>query len=181
MQITLNPDEVRISRISDAKKNDKNPFVDENLLSGKTRKIRKRLADTDLLRGDGTGVINGVAVLHEIKVVDADSFCKIYLGSVSALFDLSRSGIKVLGCVVNRMEPNKSDVYMSIQNIMEACDYSQKNQAYKGLVELVNAKIIAKSNDANVWFVNPSIVFNGDRMILMHEYIQQKENGIASK
>ena len=36
---------------------------------------------------------------------------------------------------------------------------------YRGVNELIKSQILAKSNRVGVYFINPSFVFNGDRLV----------------
>lgn len=45
---------------------------------------------------------------------------------------------------------------------------------YKGLAELVKAEIIARGPADNLWFINPLIVFNGDRVTFAKTYVRKK-------
>ena len=43
-----------------------------------------------------------------------------------------------------------------------------------GLAELVKAEIIARGPADNLWFINPLIVFNGDRVTFAKTYVRKK-------
>ncbi len=53
---------------------------------------------------------------------------------------------------------------------MAYCGYKSKMQCYRGLGELLANKIIAMSDQPNLWFINPKIVFNGDRIAFIKQY-----------
>ena len=46
---------------------------------------------------------------------------------------------------------------------------------YRGIKELIEKRIIAKTNEKNWYFINPAIVFNGDRARFVSEIIKKKE------
>ncbi|UNE80230.1 hypothetical protein IMY97_22775 [Pectobacterium versatile] len=46
---------------------------------------------------------------------------------------------------------------------------------YRGVKELIEKRIIAKTNEKNWYFINPAIVFNGDRARFVSEIIKKKE------
>lgn len=63
---------------------------------------------------------------------------------------------------------------------------------YRGIKELIEKRIIAKTNEKNWYFINPAIVFNGDRARFVSEIIKKKEaieeqpvcivgNGVANR
>ena len=45
---------------------------------------------------------------------------------------------------------------------------------YKELAELVEAEIMALEPADNLWFINPLIVFNGDRVTFAKTYVRKK-------
>lgn len=46
---------------------------------------------------------------------------------------------------------------------------------YRGIKELIEKRIIAKTNEKNWYFINPAIVFKGDRARFVSEIIKKKE------
>ena len=52
--------------------------------------------------------------------------------------------------------------------------YKTDKAVYKGLAELVKAEIIARGPADNLWFINPLIVFNGDRVTFAKTYVRKK-------
>ena len=45
---------------------------------------------------------------------------------------------------------------------------------YKGLEEFVKVEIINREPDDNLWFINPQIVLNGDRVTFAKTYVRKK-------
>jgi hypothetical protein len=169
--MTMEDSMPKLIKIRDAERHKKNPFLSDEVLkldtvkktviAGSTKKI---LVDTD------TGEAEGMTMIHRYKEVDKTQFVKLFIQEVESLFDLSRSGLKVFGFVLQSMRINTDEIYISMPQLMAFCGYKQKNQAYKGLSELMANKIIAMSQNPNLWFVNPNIVFNGDRVAFVKEY-----------
>lgn len=52
---------------------------------------------------------------------------------------------------------------------------------YKGLAELITAEIIARGPNEYVWFINPMIVFNGDRVTFAKTYVKKKTKTIDDR
>lgn len=63
---------------------------------------------------------------------------------------------------------------------MEYTLYKSDKQIYKGLGELVNGEIIARGPNEYVWFVNPMVVFNGDRVSFAKTYVKKKQSSIKT-
>jgi len=174
--------EVKSLKVSTGKKYNHNPFVSggvlkidkgkRQIIAGSTKKV---LVDTD------TGETEGIAMLHKYHEVDKTQFVKLFISEVSALFDLSKSGLKVFGYVLSALRINVDEVYIDIQELKKYCGYKQKNQVYKGLAELMSCKIIAMSNKSSIWYINPNIIFNGDRIVFAKEYRIKKSNEIPTQ
>lgn len=157
--------------VSNATKYTKNPFIDEDrfIMNRGKQQIIAGSANRILVNPD-TGETEGIAILHKFKEVDKEQFVKIYIDEIKALFDLSRSGLKVFGYFLQAMRINTDEIYVNIPKLMAYCNYRYKAQAYKGLGELLSNKIIAMSADVNIWFINPHIIFNGDRIAFIKQY-----------
>lgn len=160
-----------IIKVSDAPKHLVSPFMDGGML--KIDSHKKTIITgkaSEVIIDPETGDLKGQAVMHRYKEVDKTQFVKLFIGEVSALFDLSKAGLKVFGFVLNQLPINKGEVYIHIPDLMEWCSYKTKKQAYKGLGELLHNNIIAMSNRPSVWYINPAVVFNGDRISFIKEY-----------
>ena len=67
-------------------------------------------------------------------------------------------------------------LWKKAQNIAKTLDFELSAPIfYRGIKELVEKKIIAKSVDKIVFYINPAIFFNGDRARFVTEVIKKKE------
>jgi hypothetical protein len=167
----------KVPKVSDITKADKNPYLNE-VRYGISMKKRGILVGTSdkLLTNPVTGETEQLKMVGSYKTVDPEQFVKIYTNRVSSMFELSKAGNKVFGYVLNKVEMNSDEIYIYIQDLMLFCNWGEKRQAYQGLAELVAAQIIYPSTKPNIWFINPNILFNGDRVALIDQYkIQRKE------
>lgn len=162
---------MKIKRISEVQKYEENPFIQGGVLimkKGKTTVIagstKKVLIDTE------SGEMEGVALLHRFKEVDRDQFVKLYLGEVKSLFDLSRTGLKAFAYVLSCMRINDAEIYLNVNSMVKFCEWTTTAQAYRGIGELIANNIIAPSIRANLWYINPNVIFNGDRIAFIKEY-----------
>jgi hypothetical protein len=162
---------MEIKRVTTTKKFKENPFLEEGVLTikkgrstviaGRTKKV---MLDVE------TGEAEGLVLLHKYKEVDKDQFIKLYLGEIRSLFDLSKTGLKAFGYVISCMRINDAEIYLNVTAMTEFCQWTATVQAYKGLGELIANKIIAPSVQPNLWFINPNVIFNGDRIAFIKEY-----------
>jgi len=49
-----------------------------------------------------------------------------------------------------------------------------KRTIHRALIVLVERKIIARTQTSGVYWINPTLFFRGDRMVLAREYIKEK-------
>lgn len=167
-------------KLSDFQKNEENPFMKQAIEgienhvvkkyrsnSGGDRKAVVALADTS------TGEVFKTSFIRQIEV-DEDQFAKIYLSNFGAFFDLSQAAIRVFGYIMTCMKPKNDMILFFLDKCMEYTKYSSKATIYKGLTELVKAEIIARGPVDNLWFINPLIVFNGDRVSFTKTYVRKK-------
>lgn len=139
----------------------------KQIIVGGTHKV---LVDTN------TGDSEDITFFHRYKEVDKDKFVKLFVNEVQALFDLSKTGLKVFGYVLQSLKINQDLIYIDIEDARNYCGYKSKKQVYKGLSELIGNKIIAMSKRTSLWYINPKIVFNGDRIAFVKEYRLKKRS-----
>jgi hypothetical protein len=161
-----------IVKVSQSEKYKVNPFLNnEDIITidkGKKQIITGRT--NDVLVNTETGEVNSFTFLHKTAITDKNQFAKLYIAEIQSLFELSKTGIKVFGYVLSCLKKDSDNIYIHIPALMEYCHYKQKNQAYKGLGELIKNNIIALSTMNCIWFINPKIIFNGNRIAFVKEY-----------
>jgi len=160
---------------------EENPFVENALKEIQENTVKKvqyingsRGAENIVVNQDGE-IIAQSRFVRYIEV-DEEKFAKIYLSQFGAFWDLSKTAIKVLGYVLNNLIPNKDIVYIDIQDAMKYTGYKEEKSLYKGIAELVNADIIARSTSYIKYFINPLIFFNGDRVTFATTYIKKRRS-----
>ena len=182
-------DSIEIAKMSKSIKYEENPFLvdnDEGIVKGMRVGTKGTIVagTNDILLDSKTSEVKAHSVIISQKEVDRDKFVKIYLTEISALFDLSKTGIRMFSYVMQVLKINKATIYISVQDAIDYCHYKTKSSVYKGLGELISNKIIAMSTRPNLWHINPSIIFNGDRVTFVKDIrVKDKENkeGIQMK
>lgn len=157
-------------KLTDFQKNEENPFMKQAIEgienhvvkkyksnSGGDKKAVVALADTE------TGEVFKTSFIRQIEV-DEEQFTKLYLSNFAAFFDLSQAAIRVFGYFMTCMKPKNDLIIFNRKKCLEYTKYKTDKAVYKGLAELVKAEIIARGPADNLWFINPLIVFNGDRV-----------------
>lgn len=162
------------------KKYEESPFTADGRFQVPIRKKGERL-DTagPLALVDGqTGEVQDVAEIRRVKAVDSERFVKLFVGQLHAFFDLKPGTVKLMTALIDELSQrrymNGDQIYLNYKSVH---DYFKKNGAkapakstyMTALAELAEKGFIAPSVDTNLWFINPAIFFNGDRIRFVTE------------
>lgn len=183
-QYTMSKNELKLS---DFQRNKENPFMKQAIedienhvvkkyksSTGSDKKAVVAVADTD------TGEVFRTSFIRQIEV-DEEQFAKLYLNNFAAFFDLSQAAIRVFGYIMTCMKPKNDMIMFILEDCLEYTKYTSKGTVYRGLAELVKAEIIARGINENLWFINPLIVFNGDRVSFTKTYVRKKSLSTKKK
>lgn len=164
----------------DAPKFDENPFVAPaiDVVEEKTiykQKYGNRVDQKGIsaVVDTSTGEIFQTSFIRRVEI-DEDKFAKLYLEQVSLLNDLSTPGIRVFTYLIKITKPNRAEVIFRLEDCMTHCKYKSKATIYKGLAELIEAQIIARGWADNIYFINPLVFFNGNRVVFATEYVKKQ-------
>ena len=102
------------------------------------------------------------------KEIERNEFVKLYARGAAAMLNLSNAGQKVFYLVYNELYGKGGKDKTEIQLAYEMLTF------YKGIKELVKARFLAMSKLKGYYFINPSYIYNGDRIALVNEYILKK-------
>lgn len=155
-----------------------NPFLEKEVLTIKVKNKRVGVASGTALVDTQTGETVGMTTIAQKIEVDAEEFIKLYTKDITVYFELSPSGIKTFAILLREVQGkaiNRDKVFFKYDQI-DFHGNIQMSQAvfYRGIQELVTKQFIAKASDPNWYFLNPSLIFNGDRARFVKEYhIQQ--------
>ncbi|WP_049271445.1 hypothetical protein [Citrobacter braakii] len=159
-----------------------NPFCFETELKIETRKKNLTVSrGTELIEKKDTGKSYFANIVHT-QEVDKEEFIKLYTSQIKAYFDLTKTAYKVFFIFLRTYQDaiGKDHFYLSCKKAMslaEKIDHFVLSESifYRGIKELIEKRIIAKTNEKNWYFINPAIVFNGDRARFVSEIIKKKE------
>lgn len=156
--------------LRDYSTNRENPYMDGLIIKTKEQTIafgtnkNKRILNTETSELDEDTLLISVK-----KKVDKEHFVKLYTGVVKELFELSKSAFKVF-CYILSVVEFKDLVILEIEACKQFCSYKSVDPIYDGVVELIERKIIAKGPIAGTYYINPSVIYKGDRVVLLTEY-----------
>ena len=85
---------------------------------------------------------------------------------VNTIRGLNSPAINLFFLIAERLPPNCDHVCITEDDFLDACEYSpgSKRMYYAAVRQLVDKKIIARTKKSSRgYWVNPNIIFNGDR------------------
>ena len=130
---------------------------------------------------DEGGAVRG-SVQHTIsRVVDDAQFVKVFSDGIAALYDLGKSGGKVFRYLFDEVQksPNQDRIYLYFMDALEEPWAIPKTSFFKGLAELLDKNFLAKSANPNMFFLNPAMIWNGDRFRFIQDY--QRASAVAAR
>lgn len=162
--------DVGVTKIRELEVYQENPFI-ESVGYERTKKTEVLYTGDKAVVNVKTGEIDDdeqIAVAR-IKYVDSDQFVKLYVRYIHVFFELGQPAQKVARFVleqVGRRALGKGEVLLSF-NEYAAFYRGQKGVSrptfMRGMQELASKNLIAKSPNPSIWWINPSMIFNGDR------------------
>lgn len=169
---------ITVPSFSDLPKQDKNPFVSDVVKHIKDTNFKvqaykkdSNLAIVDRETGEMAVTYN---TIYTKKKVDVQKYNKLYINTLRSLFDLSKNSQLVLDYIYTRLEKNKDYIFFSISDCKEHTNYKDNKSIYSALKELVEKEFIAKTGENYKFWINPTVMFNGDRLVIVNEYIKEE-------
>lgn len=128
-----------------------------------------------------TGEIEGYSGFYTRQIVDKTHFLKLYLDGIKALTGLSNAGMKVFILVYNKVTGNEGfnkDIIM-LNYEMLSDDEKEKfslRTFQRGITDLIEHEFLAETMQSGVYFINPTYIYNGNRLAIVNEYILQSQS-----
>lgn len=150
-----------------------NPFLESLDVKVKTKQIKvsKIGRDNNILMNPETGESSGTYV-GTYKRVDDEQFLKLFTANIALTFDLKAAGIKAFNVVCWMMQKKgiERDLLTIDKHVLEdfnAVHNKKLSRAvlYRGLDDLIENQIVARSRREAEYFINPNFLFNGDRIV----------------
>lgn len=164
----------KASTIKDFKINEENPFVRSLMVPKKQKTNVIATKNGGAVLNYKTGEVDDDTLfLAQRKELDNEPFIKLFQAQLKALFGLSTTAIRVFGYLMEEMKFDDK-VYIRWKKAKEFTGYKADSSIQRGIAELLANDFIARSDDPNLYFINPQIFFKGDRIILIKEYRRKK-------
>jgi len=170
--------------IRDLTKHRENPYAP--LLTGDKKARREVIYDgSHAVVNTDTGELEDSLNIARIKWVEPDQFVKVYLAQHNVFFDLGKSAqrcCEYLMTAMGRRESIGNDcIVLYHEEFKEYFDSrgqtkgTSPNSYNLGMRELADKRLIAKAHRRDHWFINPTIIFNGDRARFTTEFRKKKK------
>lgn len=147
-----------------------NPFMMD--ITTRTKRITNKRGDMMLVSSETGEIQTTVAGFWEAEEVDATKFVKLFVKGVKALKELTSSGTKVFEVLYLKVQATigKDTVYLSFNKVDQALTPMSSATYQRGLKELIEKGFLAATPDIGIFWLNPSFVWNGDRLAFVKEY-----------
>lgn len=177
--------ELHSLKLKDFEKNKENPFA-ENAVANIKITQRKQIvratnkSEVSIIMSDEGEAIGHSQFVRFIEI-DEEKFAKVYLNELSSFFELPNTAQRVISYILTQLKPNKDRFDFFIEDCLAYTKYKSKTQVYEGLVTLCSKGIIARGQTEYHYYINPLIVFNGNRVMFAKAYIKKKSTHIANQ
>ena len=175
---------MKVKKITDFEKNIENPFLKEAVQQIQSGIVKKYKNTSGTSRGAILQAVNseGELVGHTSFIrqieVDEQQFTKIYLSQFSSFFELNSQSIKVFGYIMTKLMPKQDFFIFDLEECLEYTGYKSGQSVYNGLSGLIGSSIIARGKKDYLYFINPMVFFNGDRVTFAKTYVKKQKGKI---
>ncbi len=156
-----------------------NPFVEQAIqdikIIQKTQVVRSKNRDEIQLIVNSSGEVEGHTAFMKFVEVDEEQFAKVYLSQFTAFWELSKPAIRVFGFIINVLKPKQDEFFLEMTKCLDYTKYKHPKDVLSGISALIECGIIARSDSHFKYFINPMVVFNGDRVSFAKTYIKRKK------
>jgi hypothetical protein len=172
--------DINVFKLSEAPEYTRNPFLEKKTHLVKFGTEMRTVAGYSETLQDAEGNdLLGRHIIAKKEIVDTEKFAKIYIDAVKTMWKLDNSGVRIFTYILENLPINGDVVVLSATSIMKYCGYKSKTSVIAGINNLVQNNIIAKTISKNLYYINPLIIFNGNRLSLINSY--EKAEGILPK
>ena len=174
------------NKLTDFEKFEENPFVEKAIQEVQITRQYKSASGTDrraILQAidPDTGEVLGHTMFIRQVEVDEEKFAKLYLSQFEAFWELNKPAIRVFGYILSKMRPKSDRIEFRLSECMKHTKYKSAKQIYDGLTALVKTDIIARGYNEYIYFINPLVAFNGDRVSYMKTYVKRKKEAAKNQ
>lgn len=118
---------------------------------------------------------------NKTVVFDPRKYSKLFQGNSELLLRLSDPAMKMFLYISENLRVNKDEICIFKDEFLVFAGFNPKNKVtyYRALDGLLTEKVIArKAGSTTCFFINPNIIFNGDRTKLSNTVVKTPTNKI---
>lgn len=160
-----------------------NPFINGD---GFSVPLRKK---AEVIQTEGPAAVTvgdekiAIAQIRRITTVDSDPFVKLFVAELDRFFDLSPSALRIVTVLIQgigKLRVGDGDqVFINERAISDTLlqhglPAPSSATYYRVIEELIAKGFIAPSENTHLFFFNPAIFFNGDRVRFVTEIRRKK-------
>ena len=181
LQTLTTPEQKQADILGRAARYDENPFM-ADMFSIPRGKKRITIKGGKSIIDDQTGEYETTAEVVQVREVDKEQFVKIYTARAKAIFGLTGKAQEIFQILIQQVQDfaqEKDTVFMSeaivtkyfVDRDGENAKIPSRTTVRRALSQLIQAGIIARTvMSKDLYYINPRVIFNGDRMRFIDEY-----------
>lgn len=108
-------------------------------------------------------------------IVDNASYNKVFKGNSTVLMNMPEPAAKMFYYITERLKPNSNQICIVRDDYLKFAGYKPNGNLtyYRALDGLLEANIIARmAGNTTCYWINPNIIFNGDRTKLKNVIVR---------
>lgn len=156
-----------------------NPFIEKAIedirVVKRTQVVRAKNKSEIQMIVSQEGEVEGYSQFLRFVEIEEAQFAKIYLSQFNAFWDLSKAAIRVFGYIISILKAKQDSFILRMEPCLIHTGYKHRKDVITGISSLIEAGIIARSDYNDEFFINPLVVFNGDRVTFAKTYIKKKK------
>lgn len=156
-----------MKKLSECPKYEVSPFHNGDLATLGLRRFPLAPKGPLINAENGEVIKGGVYLNRQFGYLDDLENVKLFKNVASTLANLSPPGIKMFFYIVANLNKGQEKVYIAPQSALKFTGYSSNKDVYKGIFELVTCEVLARSSEHLMYFVNPNILFVGNKVDLL--------------
>ena len=103
------------------------------------------------------------AGVNKVVKYDPSPYVKVFKGSASFLSGLNKRGFVMLCMVIDRIKPRTHTIFLTPEDASAFSTSLSGSSYYVAITDLLYYGVIARSHIQYRYYVNPNVIYNGDR------------------
>lgn len=149
-----------------------NPFISEiveHVTDSRSRKVIGHSFQDVVDKPTGNTLKQKILVLGEQKVVDKQEYAKVYMGEIQRFFGLSKGSLKLVDYIMKNIKYGEDRICLYYPDVKDKLSMI-KTTMYASIRQLIKVSIIARASTPGCYYINPAVVFKGDRIAIVRQY-----------